>query len=236
MEISTDTLHTRKKVWETKTLLRRVYGRWYYAIQKNLRLGRTLELGGGSGHLREFLSEAIITDVLPVPWLDAVADAQELPFGRETFDNIVLVDVLHHLPSAYCFFSEARRVLKPQGRILIIEPYVSFFSFFVYRFFHPESVDWHANLLPKHKINGKSRSLPGNLAFSNLLFGRFRHMFEIQFSALRILKEEKTDVLVYPLSGGFQEVCFLPPILFPILERMEELLRLFIATWHFGSS
>ena len=138
-------LKERRNTWKTKSVLRDLYRKWYGSIAKALKPGITLELGGGSGNLKDFFPDTISTDVLFAPWLDAVLDAHALPFQNESLDGIVLFDVLHHLSRPMHFFSEARRVLKPGGRIVMMEPYVSWFSYPVYRFFHQEGLQWKAD-------------------------------------------------------------------------------------------
>jgi len=62
----------------------------------------------------------VSTDILPAPWLDALADAQRLPFAAASFDNIEMFDVLHHLDQPRMFLQEAERVLRRGGRIVMV--------------------------------------------------------------------------------------------------------------------
>ena len=55
------------------------------------------EIGGGSGNLREFAADVVSTNIAKILWLDAVANAQPLPFPDATIANIVMVDVFHHI-------------------------------------------------------------------------------------------------------------------------------------------
>lgn len=48
-----------------------------------------------------------------------VCDAEELPFGDNSIDSILIVASLHHLPNPKAFFLEADRVLKPNGLLVI---------------------------------------------------------------------------------------------------------------------
>lgn len=109
-------LEDRRRIWESKEIIRRLYTKWYGLIQECLRPGKTLELGGGSGNLNDFLPEAITSDIVFAPWLDAVIDAHAIPFKEESLDNIVLFDVLHHLAAPAVFFLAFRLFIVLEKR------------------------------------------------------------------------------------------------------------------------
>jgi SAM-dependent methyltransferase len=219
-----DILTRRREIWAAKPIIRKLYDRWYGYIQQALKPGRTLELGGGSGNLREFLPEAITSDVVFEPWLDAVLDAHALPFKEESLDNIVLFDVLHHLTAPAVLFREVERVLKSGGRALMMEPYVSWLSFPVYRFLHAEGMEWDTDPFRDQPLKRKG-PFEGNQAIPTLIFQKKREKFTEMFSRLRIVREETMDVLLYPLSGGFHQRSFCPLTLWTFLGRLEALLR-----------
>ena len=52
----------------------------------------------------------------------ASADAAKLPFRARTFDVVLIRDLLHHVHDRAAVIAEAVRVLKPGGRIRVIEP------------------------------------------------------------------------------------------------------------------
>jgi len=216
-------LNERRQIWKSKKILKRLYYNWYRIIGSALRPGSILEIGGGSGNLKEFFPHAISSDILFAPWADAVLDAHHLPFQEAILDNIVLFDALHHLYNPVHFFSEAQRVLKQKGKIILMEPYISWVSFFIYRFLHPEGLIWNIDPFNK-EYSGKDRNhLHGNQAIPSLIFERDKHLFAKNFPRLKIIKLEKTDFIIYPLSGGFHHPSFCPLFLYQIFEHLEKL-------------
>jgi ubiquinone/menaquinone biosynthesis C-methylase UbiE len=46
----------------------------------------------------------------------------QLPFENDSFDALLMVDIIHHLEDAEKSLKEVFRVLRPKGRVLIYEP------------------------------------------------------------------------------------------------------------------
>ena len=146
-----------KKVLQVQRLNSRknpnfTYLTWLYAkIQSEIEDNSSvLEIGSGAGISDDFLKgiKVLKTDILD--WEDnsviGNVDAERLPFNKNEFDYVISVDVLHHTNSPLVVLNECLRVLKPKGKLLIIEPYVSMFSFFVYKVFHHEDTSWKIDL------------------------------------------------------------------------------------------
>ncbi len=218
-----DILDKRREVWQSKEIVRRLYHRWYGIIGDAIKPGTILEIGGGSGNLKEFFPDVMSSDIIFVPWLDVVADAHHLPFQKESFDNIILFDVLHHLIDPAGFFRQAQRALKQKGRIVLMEPYISWASFFIYRFLHTEGLIWNIDPFKKG-YSGKDRNhLHGNQAMPTLIFERDKYLFAKNFPRLKIIKIEKMDFIIYPLSGGFHHPSLCPLFLYQIFGHLEKL-------------
>lgn len=99
--------------------------------------GKTLELGAGLGeHVnyedlahQDYFAVDIRDELVGEiqrrhPGVTAlVADCQKrLPFGDATFDRVVAVHVLEHLPDLPRALEEVRRVLAPRGRFHVVIP------------------------------------------------------------------------------------------------------------------
>src|ERR1700675_511333 len=97
--------------WKEKKVLRRAYAKLYDAIRDKLTKtqGLTVELGSGIGAIKEFIPEAITTDLFENPWLDKVEDAYRLSFPDHSVANLIWFDVFHHLEFPGAALTEFRR-------------------------------------------------------------------------------------------------------------------------------
>ena len=137
-------LAAHRRVWQKKPALRKIYADYYRRITCHCTNGQTLEIGAGSGHIREHMDQVFMADILPAEWLDVAADAQQLPFGDESLSNIVMVDVLHHIERPTALFDEVTRVLRPGGKMVMLDPAITIGSWPIYKFLHSEPVNIRA--------------------------------------------------------------------------------------------
>ena len=201
---SAEPLKNYADVWDRKPVLRAVYGDFYDRLAPECRPGTTIEIGGGIGNLKQRLGDVVSTDIQFASWLDCVADAQRLPFADGAAANIVMVDVLHHLEFPAVFFREVTRVLRPGGRVLMVEPAITFGSTLFYRLFHHEPVRTSAGALADGTPDPARDPYDSNQAIPTILVTRERARFHARFPALRIVRVEWFALAAYPLSGGFQ--------------------------------
>ncbi len=212
-------------------MLRAIYADYYRQIMDACRPGVILEIGGGSGNLKEVAPAVVSTDVLSAPWLDAIADAQALPFRDSTFDNIVMVDVLHHIEQPRRFLTEAQRVLRAGGRLVLIEPAITPLSWFVYKWFHHEPVLMGQDPLSQMIQNTNRDPYDGNSAIPTLLFRRNRSRMAQEFPELVIREFRLFSFIAFPLSGGFRSWSLLPKGLVEPLLRFEARLSPVLGRW-----
>jgi SAM-dependent methyltransferase len=200
-----------RETWAQKPALRLIYADFYDRIAGRCLPGRTIEIGGGIGNLKQRLGDVITTDVQSAPWLDCVADAQRLPFAGACAANIVMVDVLHHLEFPLAFFRDAARVLHPGGRVIMIEPAITWGSTLFYRLLHHEPVRSRAEVLMEGAPRPERDPYDSNQAIPTILATRERERLHRLLPALRIMMVEWFSFAAYPLSGGFQSWSLLTP-------------------------
>jgi len=202
-------IETHRAIWRRKPSLRAVYQDYFDRIKGSVVPGPVLEIGGGSGNLHEQLPHTISCDIQWTRWLDVVADAHALPFRDGAFANVVMLDVFHHLSEPLRFLHEASRVLRPGGRLIMIEPNVSLVSWLAFRLFHEEPVDIYDD---PFDLEARKHQSPydSNQAIPFLVFIRGIERLRTLVPALRILSVERFGLWAYPLSGGFQRWSLLP--------------------------
>lgn len=199
-----------RSVWAEKKVLQHIYADFQRRIAERCVPGRTLEIGGGAGNLVDAGADVVSTDIQWAPWLDVVADAQRLPFEDGSFANIVMVDVLHHIECPVMFLNEARRVLRPGGRMVFLEPAMTPVARIFYDRFHEEPVIMDADPLADCMISPDRDPYDSNQAIPSLLFGRYRGVFTDRFPDLKLVEHAYLSLFAYPLSGGFKPWSLIP--------------------------
>jgi len=211
-----------RRVWNAKPVLRAVYGDFFDRIAAACGTGRTLEIGSGISNLRDRMTGVITSDIQFSPNVDIVADAQWLPFCDSSLSNIVMLDVLHHLEYPLLFFRGAARSLKRGGRIIMIEPAITWGSTLFYRFIHQEPVDMSADPLVEGVPNPQREPYDSNQALPTLIATRDRERFHALVPELKIADVRWFSFAAYPLSGGFKRWSLLPSRLAKPLLALEQ--------------
>jgi SAM-dependent methyltransferase len=219
------TLAEHERAWEERPLLRRLYGEWHEQMIRELAVvpGVTVELGAGLAHLKLLLPRVLATDVEPTPWADAVVDAHDLPYEDASVANLLLVDVFHHLRDPSRFLDEAGRVLRPGGRVIMIEPYCSPLSTPLYRRFHHERTDLGVDPFSADARHAEE-AMAGNQALTTLAFFLRAEELRRRWPELRVIRRRRFALLLYPLSGGYSRRPLAPSWLYQPLRILERAL------------
>jgi SAM-dependent methyltransferase len=203
--MSKEILDSHREIWNKRRLTRYLYNGWYRDIKKELSArGLTIELGAGTGNFKEFMPESVSTDLVWCEWLDMVHDASVLPYRDGTVGNFVLIDAIHHINDPVASLSEMERCLKKGGRVIILDVFISPFSYLYYNYFHKEEVDLSADLFDLKDGRTDKKPFESNQAIATLLFFRQLERYSARFPRLRPVKREVREFLLYPMSGGFE--------------------------------
>jgi SAM-dependent methyltransferase len=214
----------RRRIIREKQFLSRIYREWYLQIAEGLPPGSgpILELGSGPGFLREYVPDVMTSDVFHHTGIDVVLDGAAIPLADETLHAIVMLDVLHHIAQPRQFFSEASRVVQSGGGIVMIEPWVTRWSTFVYSRLHhepfrPDAREWE--FPSTGPLSGANGALPW------ILFERDRNRFETEFPEWTIARIEPLMPFRYLLSGGSSMRSLMPNWSFELWRAFERALH-----------
>jgi hypothetical protein len=144
-----------------------------------------------------------------------------LPFRDGSLRAIVMTDVMHHISEPVPFLAEAERALVGGGRVLMIEPWVSAWSSFVYTRFHPEPFRPEASTweFPSGgRLSGANGALPW------IIFHRDLAAFRSRFPRLDLVRVDPFMPFRYLLSGGVSMRGLAPAWSFGLWKGIERLL------------
>lgn len=219
-----ETTELRKHIIASKPFLKAIYDEWYGMLAEKLpeEDGPVLELGSGAGYCERVIPGLITSEVFFCRGIRLVADAQRMPFPEASLRAIVFTDVLHHMPDVRRFFEEASRCLRRGGKILMIEPWVSPWSRFLYTRFHhepfrPEAEDW--SFPSTGPLSGANGAIPW------IVFVRDRNRFETQFPQLVIDEIRPFMPFRYLVSGGVGLRSLMPSFTHSIWKNLERMLE-----------
>ncbi len=211
----------RAGIIQSKPFLKQFYQDCYISISKLLPgkiKGPVVELGSGGGFFKDYIPGLITSEILAIPTVDIQFDGQSMPFKYASVRAVVMINVLHHIPRPAKFLAQAAHILKPGGRIIMIEPWVTSWSRFVYRYLHhepfnPEVNDWDFQ---------KGGPLTcANSAIPWIVFDRDREKFERQHPEWQIKSIILHSPFCYLLSGGLVFKSLLPGALYPFCRWFE---------------
>jgi len=212
-----------KQILNRKLFLRRIYEEWYAFLLGAVPEidGAVLELGAGGGFLRELYPEVVASDMLAVEGLSCLCSAHDLPFHKAGLRAILMTNVFHHVPDVRLFFAQATTCVAPGGVIVMIEPWLTPWSRFVYNRLHhepcvPDAHDW--KFASSGPLSGANEALPW------IVFERDRQIFERDYPGWRIDLVEQFMPVGYLLSGGFATRLSMPACMFRLCRRIEEAL------------
>lgn len=189
-----------------------------------------IELGAGAGFTRYFIRtpNLKLSDFTKHPWIDLEIDALNIGLDAASVDVIICSHMIHHLASPVKFFKEVARVLKPGGLLLIVDIETGFLMRLLLRIMRHEGWSFDVDVFDENAVcNDPSDVWSANCAIPKMLFQN-PERFEKSLPDFEILKNERFEGFVFPLSGGVNAKTRTVQLPFPVLKAIRALDNLLI--------
>ncbi|MBF0299200.1 MAG: methyltransferase domain-containing protein [Oligoflexia bacterium] len=226
------TKENRDKLGKNKNLLY-----WYEKLYLKLfeDLGdianlAVLEIGSGTSPIKIFYPSIITSDVMPLPYLDHCFDVHDLglydKIKDESLDVVVMTNVLHHLQNPLIAMEQISKKIKPSGRVIIVEPFFSIVSKFVFTKFHHEKMDFDVVSPCLENVSGPLTS--ANMALPYKIFF-MEHSWQEQVGKVFFISYPAVffSSLSYMMTGGISRSFPINRLLYKVLFKIDAVLAKF---------
>lgn len=214
-------LLAHKKVINSKVFLKNIYVDFYKLLKKQKvpKNGLLIEVGSGGGFIKKIIPKVITTDVLIADGINRKLDLENIKLKSNSVSAFYMLNVFHHIKNPKKALSEMERCLVDGGKIIMIEPWPTIFSKFIYQNFHHETFDTSLGW----KINGNGRMSDANSALPWIIFKRDIKKFNKLYSKLKVEYIIPHTPFKYLLSGGLSRSQILPNFCYSIVDFVEKL-------------
>lgn len=152
---------------------------------KNITYSSVLEIGCGSGELSPYLKNYNGIDISKNSCKSIIGDAHELPFKSDSFDLILLLDLLEHTDDKLVM-EEVYRIIKPNGHVIIMVPAFDFL--------------WSQHDIDNHHLRRYRRGMLPLNKFKTIMFTYWNCLL---FPLMVLAKQKKSQLVAVPLFVNY---------------------------------
>jgi len=174
---------------------------------------RVLDAGAGASKYRPFFAHcryetqdfcqyngSLVKYLQPI---DYVCDISRIPLADGCLDAIVCTEVLEHVLDPLAVLDEFARLLKPDGKLFLTAPLLSYLHMEPYHYYGGFTCYWYAHWLPLKGFTVESTTAVGGPGRSAVIFGQ-------AFYTAWASAEKKLSVSARLVSKLFRAVAKIP--------------------------
>jgi SAM-dependent methyltransferase len=230
IDLHQDFIDKNQKLWDRKPILHKIYTGFHRLMAKYLSQlpdGKIVELGSGMGNIHETIPNCIRTELFPLPWIDQVENAFQLSFSNDSVSDLLLMDVFHHLRYPGMALKEFHRVLKHNGRIIIMEPGLSWLGHIIYGLLHSEPIGISKQITWFAPAGWSPEELDYYAAQGNATYVFVQGHFANRLDGWKIVEVKRIVSISYAASGGYSGPQLYPTFLYPFMTWIDKILSPF---------
>ena len=225
-----------RKIFRQKKLIKKIYYDYFKEIKKNIYYHTNfpiLEIGS-SGFIKDIIPNCITSNLVKNDvMIDRKINIFNLGKKKETFSNIIMIDIFHHLKFPMVAIKNLNKALCKNGRVILVEPAMGLLPRIIYKIFHHEPNGFNINI----NWNEKSVRLPKDNHFfaAQALTWRAFIRKELNYNKyFNIKKINYFSDFAYLGSGGYSFKALYPEKLYSTIKRLDRLLTI-ISKFFFAS-
>ena len=212
VEINLNNFHKKKK-------LKKSYETIYKIIKKNIKKNHNnLEIGSGFGYLKNYIKKLTTSDYPRNKFVDLEINAYAID-NKIKYDNIILIDVLHHFEHPKRALSQLSKILNKDGKLIIADVHLGILPKIIFKLFHHEPVNMKNQIsLIEKKINKPDYF--ANQSYYQRIILNNEH--EIRSKLYDLIKVYQWSDFRYICTGGFSNKQHLPDILLSFIHTIDK--------------
>jgi SAM-dependent methyltransferase len=138
-----------------------------------------------------------------------------------------MMDVFHHLRYPGNALKEFQRVLKPGGRVIMMEPGISALGYIVFGPFHPEAIGTAKQIQWFAPAGWSPENIDYYSGQGNATRIFVQNHFASELGDWKIIEVRRIPALAYAASGGYSGPQLYPMFAYPFIKFLEKLMRPF---------
>jgi SAM-dependent methyltransferase len=182
-----------------------------------------VELGSGLANIKEVIPDCLRTNSFPNPWIDQIENPYSLSFANGVVSDLILFEEFMHLRHPGTALREFERVLRPGGRLIVFDPFISLLGLIVFSISQREPIGWRDEIIWNAPAGWSVKDSDDYAAQGNatrIFFGRLAPSLLKNWN---MICRKRLAALAYVTSGGYSSRSLYPERFYPQIRALDHI-------------